>query len=138
MTTKEQERKALAQIKKIVEGLGEDSYIGAAFEGCFKIAEDNIDYDMACSMKDHADYFEKAANSYAERLSEVTKELDEAKKTIEIQHNNENEWIKAYNETTDSYHKVTDERDELLKNLEAKDLEIVRLKARLFDLIDKQ
>lgn len=28
MTTKEQERKALAQIKKIVESLGEDSYIG--------------------------------------------------------------------------------------------------------------
>lgn len=33
MTTKEQERKALAQIKKIVESLGEGSYIATAFEG---------------------------------------------------------------------------------------------------------
>lgn len=51
MTTKEQERKAHAQIKKIVEGLGENSYIGTAFEGCFEIAEMNIENDWACSMK---------------------------------------------------------------------------------------
>lgn len=40
--TKEQERKALARIKKIVEELGEDSYIGMAFEGCFEAAEATI------------------------------------------------------------------------------------------------
>lgn len=51
MTTKEQERKALAQIRKIVEGLGSGSYIGMAFEGCFEIAEENIENDFGCSMK---------------------------------------------------------------------------------------
>ena len=51
MTTKEQERKALEQIKKIVDSLGEDSYVGIAFEGCFEIAETNIKNDWACSMK---------------------------------------------------------------------------------------
>lgn len=51
ITTKEQERKALEQIRKIVDGLGEDSYIGTAFEGCFEIAEENIENDFACSMK---------------------------------------------------------------------------------------
>lgn len=56
--TKEQERKALAQIKKIVDSLGKDSYIGTAFEGCFEIAEENIENDFACSMKQRA---EKAA-----------------------------------------------------------------------------
>ena len=35
MTTKAQERKALEQIKKIVESLGADSYIATAFEGVF-------------------------------------------------------------------------------------------------------
>lgn len=49
--TKEQERKALARIKKIVEELGEDSYIGMAFDGCFELAEENIENDFACSMK---------------------------------------------------------------------------------------
>ena len=33
MTTKDQERKALAQIRKIVESLGENSYVATAFEG---------------------------------------------------------------------------------------------------------
>ena len=52
MTTKEQERKALEQIKKIVAGLGEDSYIGIAFAGCFEDAENNIEYDAAFSTAD--------------------------------------------------------------------------------------
>ena len=33
MVTKEQERKALEQIKKIVDSLGADSYIATAFDG---------------------------------------------------------------------------------------------------------
>lgn len=49
--TKDQERKALEQIRKIVEGLGPDSYIATAFDGCFEIAEENIDNDFSCSMK---------------------------------------------------------------------------------------
>lgn len=61
MTTKEQERKALAQIKKIVDSLGEDSYIAAAFEGCFEIAEENIENDFACSMKQRAESAEAKA-----------------------------------------------------------------------------
>ena len=59
MTTKEQERKALEQIKKIVENLGYDSYVAAAFEGCFEIAETNIENDWACSMKQRAESAEK-------------------------------------------------------------------------------
>ena len=51
MTTKEQERNALAKIMKIVADLGEGSYIATAFEGCFEIARENIDNDWACSMR---------------------------------------------------------------------------------------
>ena len=78
MTTKEQEKKALAQIRKIVDGLGADSYIAAAFEGCFEIAADNIENDFACSMKQRlvsaeheAEVMKIAANDYkakAERM----------------------------------------------------------------------
>lgn len=50
MTTKEQERKALEKIKKIIAELGENSYVGTAFEGCFADAEDNIENDWAMSM----------------------------------------------------------------------------------------
>ena len=61
MTTKEQELKALAQIKKIVDSLGEGSYIAMAFEGCFEIAEENIQNDWGCSMKQRAESAEKDA-----------------------------------------------------------------------------
>lgn len=67
MTTKEQERKALEQIKKIVDGLGEGSYIGMAFEGCFEVARENIENDFGCSMKQRAESAEKKV---------VTLELD--------------------------------------------------------------
>ena len=49
--TKQQEREALAEIKAIVEALGESSYLKTAFEGCFEDAENNIEDDAAYSMK---------------------------------------------------------------------------------------
>ena len=70
MTTKAQERKALEQIKKIVEGLGENSYIGMAFEGCFEMAQENIDNDWGCSMKQRAESAER-------RVAELTQEVKE-------------------------------------------------------------
>lgn len=63
MTTKEQERKALAQIRKIVEGLGTDSYVATAFDGCFEVAETNIENDWACSMKQRAESAEKKVST---------------------------------------------------------------------------
>lgn len=48
-STKDQEREALEKIKAIVEALGPDSYIGTALEGCFEIAEENIENDFACA-----------------------------------------------------------------------------------------
>lgn len=82
ITTKEQERKALAQIRKIVEGLGEFSYVATAFEGCFEDAEQNIEYDFGCSMKQRADAATKKADDLEKKVAELEhqlkkKELDE-------------------------------------------------------------
>lgn len=90
MTTKNQEREALAKIRKIVEGLGADSYIGAAFEGCFEVAETNIENDWACSMKQRAE----SAEAKSKKLEldnrdlriAIKKEKEEAsKKQTELQ-----------------------------------------------------
>ena len=83
MTTKDQERKALAQIRKIVEGLGENSYIGMAFEGCFDIAEENIDNDFGCSMKQRADAAERRFGECLEIRREQEKTIADLKKQIE-------------------------------------------------------
>lgn len=86
ISTKEQELKALEKIRKIVADLGENSYIGAAFEGCFEMAEDNIQNDFACSMKQRAEKAEKEAEALrkadamlAEGNEKLTKELEELK-----------------------------------------------------------
>lgn len=86
MTTKEQERKALEQIKKIIAGLGEDSYIGTAFEGCFEIAEQNIEDDFAFSMKQRwekaekdSEYFHEIANHEAAEIKRLEQEVQELK-----------------------------------------------------------
>lgn len=72
MVTAEQERKALAQIKKIVDGLGFGSYIATAFEGCFEIAEENIENDFACSMKQRAEAAEAKVETLSDMLKAVT------------------------------------------------------------------
>lgn len=72
--TKDQERKALEKIKAIVEALGPDSYIGTALEGCFEIAERNIENDFACSMKRRAEAAERKAEELEKKVSAL--ELD--------------------------------------------------------------
>lgn len=77
MTTKQQERDALAKIRKIVESLGEGSYIGTAFEGCFQDAEENIENDFGCSMKQRLESAEFAEQHLREKLADATKKQAE-------------------------------------------------------------
>lgn len=90
MTTKEQERKALERIRKIVAELGEDSYVATAFEGCFEIAEENIENDFACSMKQRvesaekeAEEFKRAAEYYSANADKVAAELGTIRAELE-------------------------------------------------------
>lgn len=90
IATKEQERKALEKIKKIVNDLGEGSYIGMAFEGCFEKAEENIDNDFGCSFKSDLESARKENEKMAERVKslmesvdDLTTKLDDAMKEID-------------------------------------------------------
>ena len=83
MTTKEQERKALAQIKKIVEGLGENSYIATAFDGALEIAETNIEFDFADSVKGLIENRDKQIHELEEDIEKLTKDIEAKEKRIE-------------------------------------------------------
>lgn len=61
ISTKDQERQAVNKIRKIVEGLGTDSYVAAAMAGVLELAEQNIEQDFACSLLDRAERAEKDA-----------------------------------------------------------------------------
>lgn len=86
MTTKEQERKALEQIKAIVAGLGPDSYVGTAFEGCFEIAAENIDNDFACSMKQRVEATVVENARLRETINELKAKLSDSEKDYEAAH----------------------------------------------------
>lgn len=90
IATKEQERKALEQIKKIVEGLGPDSYIGTAFDGVFGVAEYNINNDAACSLRDRAAIFarEQALTETADKIKKLEAQLADTAAQLE----REQEW----------------------------------------------
>jgi len=77
MTTKEQERQAIAKIRRIVEGLGENSYVGTAMEGVLEVAEQNIEYDAAFSLKGEVEVAEKRQKEAEEENEKLKKLLEE-------------------------------------------------------------
>lgn len=111
MTTKEQERKALEQIKKIVDSLGENSYVGTAFAGCFEIAEENIENDFACSMQ--------------ERWLSVDRKLNEANGIIKHLKDELAESEKDYEAAHAAAHAVADEKDAVIAKLKARISELL-------------
>lgn len=83
MTTKDQERQAIEKIRKIVEGLGENSYVGFAMEGVLELAEDNIREDTAYSMKENAEIAWERADKAEKENKDLKKEVEDLKKTVE-------------------------------------------------------
>ena len=145
MVTKEQERKALEQIRKIVAGLGEDSYIGTAFEGCFEIAEENIENDFACSLKQRLEVSETENRGLKKSCDEFKRERDEVAE--------ENERLRALNFANNNTFDVLEEndrrKDEALQDARAEieaqkeraekaEAEIIQLKAKLYDFMIKE
>ena len=82
MTTKEQERKALAKIREIIDGLGENSYISTAFAGCLEDASENIENDFACSMKDRWENAVKELQETRSKLYAVQEQIARADEKI--------------------------------------------------------
>lgn len=156
MVTKEQERKALEQIEKIVSALGADSYIATAFDGCFEDARENIENDFALCMKDRYETERKRAEDLqaeVDRLKadlrkekEVSEELGRAIKKSQEQENAEIQALhtelqkaitdakaeKAFRAAEASKKKEAQER---VKELEG---EVIRLKAELYDYMVRE
>ena len=138
VSTKEQERKALEQIRKIVSDLGEDSYIGMAFKGCFEIAADNIENDFAISMydrwksaEDEADLFRSRDAEHCREIDQLEAEIDSLKKVVY----NCNEMIRRLQERLSNN---ASEKSDLENKIDELELTIIRLKAKLYDYTVKE
>lgn len=149
MVSKEQERKALEQIKKIVDSLGADSYIATAFDGCFEDAQENIENDFAVSNRQRwqsaehrAIGLEKDVTALQEQLKELSERMDRMRKQISdkellvSQANEENAGLKAQiADLLDRENELVSLRDDAECRAEVAEAEIIRLKAKLYDLI---
>lgn len=145
MTTKDQELKALERIRKIVEELGENSYIGTAFEGCFEIAEENIENDFACSMKRTAEIYKEKLETAGIIRSNLEREIEALQiknkmlgERIE-QHDKNYEDLRLKKEeykqsALENWNKYREAQNALLV-AEAK---ITELKAKLYDYMTKE
>lgn len=76
MTTKEQERQALAKIKKILEGLEENSWVRSAFAGCVEDAHENIENDWCLSYKDRYELSQKHLNEANQERQELREKVE--------------------------------------------------------------
>lgn len=144
MATKEQERKALEQIRKIVAGLGEDSYVATAFEGCFCDAEDNIENDWALSMNGRWQDAEQKIEEYKAIRDELVEENKTLKERAERAEKMFNQKVELASKYFDCWQKSCESAAMNMKRVEERDAhiadleqEIIRLKAKLYDLICK-
>lgn len=138
MTTKDQERAAVEKIRKIVEELGENSYVGFAMDGVLELAEENIREDTAYSMKRRAEIAHERAHDAEERnkrqeealknYAEITKkdkqtidrlklqihELEETAKANEISEDLVQElYCMAYDKEADAQEKMEKAADQM-------------------------
>jgi len=149
MATKADERKALEEIRRIVEGLGNDSYLAMAFDGCFEMAESNIENDFANNPKASIENLQRdlrVANAKIKNAEEayeiVLKREQSEKKSWDAE---EKEYKNRISESISEKFKLLDEATELKKNydalrkkVEALELENMKLKAKLYDLMVKE
>lgn len=149
MVTKNDERKALEKIKKIVQDLGDDSYIAVAFEGCCDIAEENIDNDFACSMeqkynneheqvvrllKEISDWNDDYLKQEAE-IERLKEEIETKDQMLETERSFKREVKKELASADREVETLRDIVEHLNEVVEAQDKKIMELKARLYDYI---
>ena len=161
--TKDEEMKALRKIRDIVEGLESDSYLAISTEGFWGMAETNILDDTGNSVAQYRKCWEQASTEnrdLAKQLDIMTEKFQEAQEIIEMNKKAEAEMCKSLNDKLDGYWKQLEEAyadkkrttdnlqgiidgldvklGDTMKELEelraSKDLEIMKLKAEVYDL----
>ena len=142
ITTKEQERKALSNIREILETLEPDSYIRMAItDNVLRMAEENIEFDFGNSPDDQVEYWQKTASNYREELFTVKEELQKKAEAFDSmgKHANkcEMEIVELKAEIEDLRYKrdsAVAENTQLDAVCDKLENENIRLKAKLYDM----
>jgi DNA repair exonuclease SbcCD ATPase subunit len=143
MTTKDQEREALAKIRTIIEEIGgKDSYIGMAFKGCCDIAADNIENDFGDSWMDRWSAAVDDHNKTREALREEQREhqaaeaeLETVKDQLEKVREIRDEWMDEAKSTDEMLTEARTNYREASSKAAQLEAENIKLKAKLYDLM---
>jgi len=144
MMTKDQEREVLQKIKKLIDSTGSDSYIEAAFNGCYEIALDNIDNDFMTSLKDRAEEANKREAAKSLELQEqkdinkkLQSKIEDLTKKLEAEEATKESYMNNAHTLNEELHQEKRNVEGLEKQIEGLEDEIIRLKAKLYDLMTK-
>lgn len=78
LASKRNERETLEIIRQMVADLGPQSYLATAFEGCFEIAEQNIEYDFGDSTKGRVESAERKVKELEAEVERLKGQLKTA------------------------------------------------------------
>ena len=136
------ERTALAQIRKIVESLGENSYLASAFDGAFQLAESNIEDDAVFTTQYYIDKtheLQQAARENAGMVDRMKSDndarIEHLNQQIATYQNERSKFVEAVEDAKREKDTVTTQM--LAAETEAENLrrEVTVLKAKLYDLL---
>ncbi len=129
MVSKEQEIKALENIKATISTLGKDSYVATAFDGCIEIAEENIENDFGCSMKGQNESLMQSVEKLTAEINALKTEVNALKSKntqLEKELDKELEWEPYINKniaSQEDYERLANNSgSKFLSDDEAKDL----------------
>ena len=159
--TKDQERKVLDQIVKLIESTGPDSYIAMASARVPEYAKRNIDDDAAYNPVDERDSWEnkfhaleittteefrKNESKYAKQLTKMEHDIDALEQNMRITKDDLDTSRDIIEKQSKTIAELRDERDamadsvnglqEIIDEMEA-EMTILRLKAENYDLRKK-
>ena len=152
--TNAQEREALQKIKEILKDFDpKETYVGKAFEGCVELAKENIDNDWLYSWKGRYENRDRDAAKLDEILTKTTDKLrksEEARVDLVKELNQKDDTIARYIDVVqgkdreisrlkkvgdETYKNLEDKLEEEHQKLEKSQAEIIRLKAKLYDMM---
>ena len=152
--TKAEEYEALNLIRGILKDFDpNETYVGKAFEGCVEQAKQNIDNDWMFSFRSRYENRDRDAAKLDEILTKTTdklRESEEARVDLVKELNQKNDTIARYIDVVqgkdreisrlkvvrdETYKDLEDKLEEEHQKLEKSQAEILRLKAKLYDVI---
>ena len=155
--TKAEEYEALNLIRGILKDFDpNETYVGKAFEGCVEQAKQNIDNDWMFSFRSRYENRDRDAAKLDEILTKTTdklRESEEARVDLVKELNQKNDTIARYIDVVqgkdreisrlkvvrdETYKDLEDKLEEEHQKLEKSQAEILRLKAKLYDMMTKE